>query len=224
MMTRSHFGWGIALTTFSGMFAIMSLFFGPQILRLDLRQDLPMVDVLKTFPMRGWQVILGEVLAPSLLLAAFQWLLISIFLVVSPEKLGSQELPFAMKLSACIGAAVVLPFLDLIAILLQNASVLLLPAWFQFDKSTPRGIETMGQQLILMFGQVLALALCLVPAALAFGAILFLTQLALSIGFGIILGAIAAGVIMCIEVAFAVRLLGGVFERFDLSAELSAQT
>jgi len=224
MMTRGHFGWGMAVTTFSGMFAIMSLFFGPQILRIDLRQDLPMVDVLKTFPMRGWQVVLGEVLAPALLLAAFQWLLIFVFLVASPEKFGALDLPFAMKLSACLGAVIVLPFLDLIAILLQNTGVLLLPAWFQFDKSAPRGIETMGQQLILMFGQVLALALCLIPAALAFGAILFLTQLALPIGFGIVLGAVAAGVVMCIEVAFAVRLLGGVFERFDLSAELSGQT
>ncbi|MGZ4961534.1 MAG: putative ABC exporter domain-containing protein [Limisphaerales bacterium] len=223
MMTRGHFAWGIAIATFSGMFAVMSLFFGPQIIRLDLRQDLPMIDVLKTFPMRGWQIVLGEVLAPALLLAAFQLVLIAIFLVGSPSQIGAQPLPFGMKLSACVAAAVVLPFLDLIAILLQNTSVLLLPAWFQFDKTTPRGIETMGQQLILIFGQVLTLSLCLAPAGLAFGAVLFVTQLALSIEIGIVLGAIAGAAVMCVEVAVAVRLLGKVFERFDLSAELGGQ-
>ncbi len=223
MMTRGHFAWGIAIATFSGMFAVMSLFFGPQIVRLDLRQDLPMIDVLKTLPMRGWQIVLGEVLAPALLLACFQWVLIAVFLVGSPSQFGTQPLPFGMKLSCCVAAAIALPFLDLIAILLQNTSVLLLPAWFQFDKTAPRGIETMGQQLILMFGQVLALALCLAPAGLVFGAVLFVTQLALSFEIGIVLGAIAGAAVMCVEVALAIRLLGKVFERFDLSAELSGQ-
>lgn len=223
MMTRGHFGWSIGLSVFSGMFGIMSLFFGPQLVRLDLRQDLPMIDVLKTLPMRGWQIVLGEVLAPALILACFQWILIAIFLAASPDKFGALELPFSMKLTFCLGAAIVLPVLDLIAILLQNTGVILLPAWFQFDKTTPRGIETMGQQLILMFGQVLALALCLLPAGLVFGGILFLSHYALPMEIGIVLGCIGAAAVMCAEVALAVRLLGGVFERFDLSAELMPQ-
>ena len=35
---------------------------GPQLLRNDLRQDLPVTDVLKMYPMPGWQIVLGEVL------------------------------------------------------------------------------------------------------------------------------------------------------------------
>ena len=31
-----------------------SLLLGPQLLRLDFRNDLPLADILKTFPMRGW--------------------------------------------------------------------------------------------------------------------------------------------------------------------------
>ena len=51
-----------------------SLLLGPQVLRLDFRHDLSRADVLKTFPVRGWQIALGEILAPVVVLAAFQWL------------------------------------------------------------------------------------------------------------------------------------------------------
>ena len=46
-----------------------SLLLGPQFLRLDFRQDLPLADMLKTFPLRGWQIALGEILAPAVVLA-----------------------------------------------------------------------------------------------------------------------------------------------------------
>lgn len=217
---RGNVGWSATISMGCGMFAIMSLFLGPQIMRQDFRQDLLMADVLKTFPMRGWEVVLGEVLAPAAILAFVQWILIAVFLVGSPSHIDRAQLAFGMKLSGCIAAAIIFPCLDLVAILLQNTGALLLPAWFQFDKTTPRGIETMGQQLILIFGQVLALALCLVPAAIAFALVFFLGQYVVGIGVGIVLGALAGAVMMAVEVAIAVRLLGRVFERFDLSAEM----
>jgi len=52
---------------------IWSLFLGPQLLRHDLRQDLPAADVLKMYPLRGWQLVLGELLAPVVILTAIQW-------------------------------------------------------------------------------------------------------------------------------------------------------
>lgn len=222
VVTRSHFQWSMLLTMFAAIFTGMSLFVGPQMVRLDFRQDLPMTDVLKTLPMRGWQVVLGEILAPTVLLAGVQWLLLLVFLLASPAKIGMQELDFGMKLSGCIAAALVLPCLDLIAVLLQNTGVLLLPAWFQFDKTAPRGIETMGQQLILIFGQMLALAIALIPAAAAFAGIVIIGHFVLPTGLAIVLASIAAAIVMCLEAALAIRVLGGVFERFDLSAELTA--
>ena len=55
------------------MMLAMSLFSGPQLLRNDLRQDLPAADVLKMFPMPGWQIVLGEVLAPAAMLAGVSY-------------------------------------------------------------------------------------------------------------------------------------------------------
>jgi hypothetical protein len=222
MISRGQFGWAFAIALCAVMFIALSVFLGPQLVRLDFRQDLPLTDILKLYPMRGWQVVLGEVLAPAFLLACLQWLLIAIFFVVSPEKIGKDHLPFGMKLGLCLAAAVALPFVDMIVILIQNTAVLLLPAWFQFDKTTPRGIETMGQQLILMFGQILALTLCLIPASAIFALIVFIGHYALPLEATFVLGAVAAAAVACAEIALTIRLLGGVFERFDLSAELNS--
>jgi ABC-2 type transport system permease protein len=222
MVSRGQFGWAFAISLCAIMFVAISIFLGPQLVRLDFRQDLPLTDILKLYPMRGWQVVLGEILAPAFLLACAQWLLIAVFLVVSPDSIGKDHFPFGMKLGVCLAAALALPFVDLIVILIQNTAVLLLPAWFQFDKSTPRGIETMGQQLILMFGQILALLLCLIPASAIFALVVFVGHYALPLEVCLVLGAIAAAAVACAEIALAVRLLGGVFERFDLSAELSS--
>ncbi len=46
----------------------VTLFFGPLATRCDLRQDLEMLDVLKSYPVRGYEVVRGEVAAPVVLI------------------------------------------------------------------------------------------------------------------------------------------------------------
>ncbi|HXR05370.1 MAG TPA: putative ABC exporter domain-containing protein, partial [Verrucomicrobiae bacterium] len=131
-----------------------SLLLGPQLLRLDFRNDLPLADILKTFPLRGWQIALGEILAPVVVLAALQWLLLLVgagFLFYLPVK---QE---ALFLAIALGAAVLLPVLDMLLLLIPNAAVLLFPSWIQTGKDSPRGIEATGQRLIFALGQMLTL-------------------------------------------------------------------
>ena len=82
---------------------VYSLLLGPQILRLDFRHDLPLADILKTFPVRGWQIALGEILAPVAVLAAFQWLLLLLAPVLIFYLPGKQE---ALFLAIALGAAV----------------------------------------------------------------------------------------------------------------------
>jgi hypothetical protein len=213
-------GVGLVVIVTVGIMLAMSLFYGPQVLRNDLRQDLPVADVLKMFPMPGWQVVLGEVLAPAAMLAGVQWLLVLFGTIFFPEQLDKYTIPLAVRLSVALAAVIVLPFIDLMALLIPNASVLFFPAWFQLGKDTPRGFETMGQQLILMFGQLLVLGLGLVPAGVAFTLFLsggsFLHWPLL----GVVLGAFAAAIILAVEAGIGIKLLGGAFERFDVSGEL----
>jgi len=210
---RNH---GISMVSaFFVAFALgYSLLLGPQLLRLDFRNDLPLADILKTFPMRGWQIALGEILAPVAVLVAFQWLLLLFgaglvfYLPVKPE---------ALFLAIACGAALLLPVLDLLLMLIPNAAVLLFPSWIQTGRDSPRGIEATGQRLIFALGQMLVLLLALLPAAAAFTGVFFLFYFTLGPAVAVPVAALAATVVLAAEAGFGVMLLGKLFERFDVT-------
>jgi hypothetical protein len=193
-----------------------SLLLGPQLLRLDFRHDLPRADILKTFPLRGWQIALGEILAPVAVLVAFQWLLLLVGAGLILYLSGKQT---ALFLAIAAGAFVLLPVLDALVLIIPNAVVLLFPSWIQTGKDSPRGIETTGQRLIIGIGQMLVLLLALVPAALAFAGIFILLKLALGLAAAVPFAALAAAVVVAVEAGFGVMLLGKLFERFDVTEE-----
>jgi hypothetical protein len=62
-------------------------------------------------------------------------------------------------------------------------------------------------------------AVTLVPVAIVFGAVLFLLNLVLSFGLAIPLASVASAVVLGVEIAFGVRLLGWLFERFDVTGD-----
>jgi hypothetical protein len=47
---------------------VLLLILGPQLARQDLRGDLPNTDILKTYPLHGWQIVCGELLTPLVVL------------------------------------------------------------------------------------------------------------------------------------------------------------
>jgi len=193
-----------------------SLLLGPQFLRSDFRSDLPMADVLKTYPLRGWQIALGEILAPVAVLAGFQWLLLLAgFGVVVFMPVKQESLVVAIGL----GAACLLPVLDFLLLIIPNATVLLFPSWVQTGKDGPRGIEATGQRLIFAVGQSLALVLALVPAALVFVAVYFTLKMAVGPIVPVPFAALAAAFMVAVEAVFGVWLLGRLFERLDVTEE-----
>ncbi len=188
-------------------------------IRSDFRQDLPAVDLLKTFPLRGWQIVLGEILAPVVILSVVQWLLLVFVLASSSGIPGSNAIPFSAQIGIGFGVAIIAPALNFISLLIPNAAVLLFPSWFQTGKDAPTGIEAMGQRLIFVFGQVLVMALSLAPAAGIFVLVFFLGRNVLVLPAIIPIASVIAAVILAIEGSVGLMLLGKFFERFDLSAE-----
>jgi len=193
-----------------------SLLLGPQLLRLDFRRDLPQADILKTFPLHGWQIALGEILAPVVVLVAFQWLMLLIGAGLVLYLSGAKTMLF---LAIAAGAAFLLPVLDVLLLIVPNAAVLLFPSWIQSGKDSPRGVEATGQRLIFALGQMLVLLLALIPAAAAFAGVFFLLQMALGMVAAVPLAALAAAVVVAVEAGFGVMLLGKLFERFDVTEE-----
>jgi hypothetical protein len=211
-------GWRPAVGMIAVMLMAWSLLIGAQLLRQDFRQDLALADLLKTYPLRGWQLALGELLAPAAVLTCIQWLLliviIGLFWQSIPPGLGRPE-----WLGLAFGAALIMPMLNLIILQIPNAAALAFPAWFQSAKSGGHGIEATGQRLIFMLGQLVVIAVALLPAVALFAGVFFLVKMLLGTAAALPLAAIAAALVLAVEAAFGVILLGWLFDRFDVSAE-----
>ena len=209
-----------------GWLVVMALFWsllaGPQLLRQDFRQDLRIADILKMYPLAGWRVVLGELLAPAAILSAVQWLLLlfgALALSRGPDGAG---IPVSARLSVAVGAAMILPMLNLVSLLIPNAAVLLFPGWFQSGQDRTQGIEATGQRLIFALGQLLVFLVSLIPAVAAFALVFFLLRIAASWIAAVPVASVAAAIALGLEAALGIGLLGRVFERFDLSAESQA--
>jgi hypothetical protein len=208
-----------AISFFCLMLITMSLVIGPQLLRQDFRQDLAMADILKMYPLRGWQVALGELLAPATILTGLQWSLLVAAVGLCSRVSSETEIPLTTRLALGSGAAVLLPMLNLISLLIPNLAVLLFPSWVQTDKDSPQGIEATGQRLIFMLGQLLVFIVALLPAALAFGAVFLVANYLVGWVAAVPPASLAAAVALAVESMLGLLLLGRLFERLDVSAE-----
>jgi hypothetical protein len=164
---------------------------------------------------------LGELLAPAAILTGLQW-----FLLLVAASLCSQT-PFpsvnrSVVVAICLGAAVIVPTLNLLILQIPNAAVLLFPAWFQTGRAAAHGIEATGQRIIFLLGQVLFFIVAIIPAVLAFALAFFFGQLLLGVTAAIPFAAIIAALVISGEAALGLVLLGQVFDRLDISAERPA--
>jgi ABC-2 type transport system permease protein len=195
------------------IWAGMLVVIGPQYVRNDLRGDLLKLDLLRSYPVRGWSVVLAEAGASTLLLTAIQLSLLSIgylaFLGNESMTPDLQERTFLLL--ACM---TFLPAINLLGMLIQNGAALLYPAWVHLGSGRAAGVEVLGQNLLMMVAFMATLALVLVlPAVIGGGAFLLLhTTLgswALVPASGLTLGVIG------FEAGLIIELLGRLFERTD---------
>jgi len=211
-------GWPMMIVIMTSALAAWSLFFGPQVLRQDFRRELPQMDMLKVLPLPSWQVALGQILTPVVLLTGAQWLLILVAMIFALQA-GSPHLSRGLIAGVGFSSLLLFPCLNLISLIIPNAAVLLFPAWFQTGKDAPHGIEATGQRLIFALGQLLALVLSVVPAALVFAIFFFVLRFVLPLWAVVPIASLAAAIGLLITAGFGVFLLGRLFNRFDLSNE-----
>jgi hypothetical protein len=200
------------------MLFVWSLLIGAQLVRCDFRQDLSAMDVLRIYPLRGWQVAVGELMAPLIILTGVQFLLLMLMAVLNLTGGGSIRLP-QLPLTWFAAAAIIAPFWNGLVLLIPNAAVLLFPGWFQSRPDAPQGIEVTGQRLLLLFGQMIVVGISIIPAALGFTLGFAPMQLAGAGAIAPLTGALAGAVVLAGEIVLGIWLLGKLFDRFDLAAE-----
>ncbi|HEY6808062.1 MAG TPA: putative ABC exporter domain-containing protein [Gemmatimonadales bacterium] len=198
----------------AGFLGLLAVAAGPFAVRFDFRRDLELVALLKVYPLRGRQVVAGEIAAPIVLLTLFAWGALAAALLTTLTNPGLPPLAERLPLAAAI--AVTIPAVLLVLVLVQNAAVLLLPAWMAVGQQRTAGLEAMGQRIVVMIGTMFALLVALVPAALIGGALFALADAtSLSTPVAVLVAAVAGSATVWAEGALAVHLLGGVFDRLD---------
>lgn len=197
------------------------LLFGPQLARNDLRGDLPNSDLIKAWPLPGWRVVLGGLLAPTVMLSAIAWLLVfGAALALSPSPGKALWLTPQLRVAALVALTLVLPGLCALQLLVPNAATLLFPAWAQTGKPAAGGMDVMGQRMIFFVGQFLCLLLALLPAIGAAILTIFLTKWLIGSAAAVLLATIPVLAIFAGELWLGVHWVGLRFEALDISAEL----
>jgi putative ABC exporter len=189
---------------------------GPQWVRNDLRGDLLKLDLLRSYPLPGWSVVIAEVSASTLVLTVIQLCLLVIGYLAF---LGNQSMEPTLdeRTLLLFAACVFLPGINLLGMIIQNGAALLYPAWVRLGSGRPAGVEALGQNMLMMvvFVGLLAVTL-LLPVAIGGGAFLLLHR-AIN-GWAALPATVLMLGTMTFEAALLVEWLGRLFERTDPAA------
>lgn len=186
----------------------------------QLRQGMAAMDLLKTYPIPGWQLALGELLGPLVLGTLLQWAALGIGAVLAASLFakihGAQLL---ITLSAC-ALGIILPALNVSMSILPSAAALYFPAWFRPQEAAAPGIENTGIRLIVGISQFLAIAAALLPAVFFAGCAWFAVgKWVPYFQWQAIAAAGTATFVLTIEVALGIAWLGDLYDQYDGSCE-----
>lgn len=210
------------IVVFSSMFSTALLVGGPMFMRREVQQTLTQLDITKAYPLAGWQIVLGQLLSPIVLLTFIEWFLLLCFILAVGA--AKQKVAFLVLLGAggMGGVALVVPPLVGLLLCLPYAGVLYFPAWAAASppQAGGAGIEMLGQRLIFMLGYLVVLVVALLPAAGAGALVFFIAHALIGQITAFILTTLVVSVILGAEFAAGVWWLGGKLDRFDLSTEM----
>ena len=206
-----------ALATICALAAAGVTLVGPQILRNDLRQDLVQIGTLKQWPVTGATLVRGEVLAPTVLLSVIVWGLVTAALVLSARVTFDMHLALAERVSWALAAMLVAPGIILVQIVVQNALAILFPAWVDLGATSARGMEVMGQRVLIAGGLIVTVGLSLFPAILVALVVSGVVRVLTGVD-TVVVSAAAGSLTLVLESALVIAALGRVVDRMDASA------
>jgi hypothetical protein len=193
--------------------AAFAVLLGPQVVRTDLRADLGHLDLLKTWPVKASTVIRGEMLWPVCVVTLVGWFAIVCAAMFSAA--AFPEVTLAWRLSISSATALLAPALVSAQYVIHNVTAVLLPAWVPLGDQRPRGLDAMGQRLILFGGVLVSLAIMILPGAAA-GAIVVIAFRRFIGAAALIPAAAVCGAIVLTEVLMATEAIAPAYERMDL--------
>jgi putative ABC exporter len=208
-------GFAQIVGVFAGIGSAFAVVMAPQLMRLDLRQDLQNLDVLKTWPVRAAAVVRGEIAWPAAVVTAIAWALGAIALFFSAEVF--EQTGLAWRTAVGVAALILAPALVAAQYTIHNAAALIFPAWVPVGSGRPRGVDAMGQRLILLGATWLMLVVALIPG-LIIGAILWIAFFRFVGPWVLVPAALVCLATVAVEVLLATEALGPAYERLDITS------
>ena len=223
LMGNTYWKAGGAIATLGTIGIWYGLIQGPLITRLDLRQDLGNLDILRTYPLPGWRIMAGELLAPTAVLTGIVWLgILAWYLGLhghQPPALSMVWFGPAMRVVISGAAAFVTPFVLLVEFIIPNLAATLFPALFRMAPGRARGLDQMGHRMLFGFGQLAGLLLILAaPVALGW-LVTYLFHFLLGAGPALITGTLIGVIVLSAEAVLGIWFLGTRFDRLTPLAE-----
>jgi hypothetical protein len=152
---------------------------------------------------------------PGALVTVGAWLLIAMATSLSAAVFTRTGL--LMRLSIGGAVAILAPALVFAQLAIHNGVALLFPAWVPQGQQRARGLDAMGQRLIMLGGTWLLLVIMTLPAAIAAGILWFVLG-RIDGPLAIVPAALAGAAILAVEVLVATEMLGPLYEKIDLLA------
>ncbi|MFN7980766.1 MAG: putative ABC exporter domain-containing protein [Vicinamibacterales bacterium] len=115
------------LGSFSTLGALFTTLMAPQIVRMDLREDLAHLEWLKAWPVRGAEVLRGEILWPAALVTAVAWMFGGVALLLSVT--SRSLVPMASRSAFWLAFLLLIPGVVLAQYTVHNAIAVIFPGW-----------------------------------------------------------------------------------------------
>jgi hypothetical protein len=200
---------------FAMISAVFAVLLGPQMIRMDVRDDLQHLELLKTWPVPASAVVRGELVWPAVLISTVALSLMAVALALSGSTFPHVHV--GERIAYGVAGMAVAPGLVLAQLAIQNAGALIFPAWVPLGNQRARGLDAMGQRIITLGGAWLVLAVLALPGVLAGGTIWFVFRRWLG-PFVFVPAAGACAAVLLVEALLATEALGPAYERLDIMA------
>jgi ABC-2 type transport system permease protein len=214
-MSAGREGPAATLGVFAGAAAIFAILMAPQVVRIDIRQDLQHLELLKTWPVKASAIVRGELLWPGILITAAAWTMIALATALSGTILP--RIGVGWRVSIGLAVAILAPALVFAQLTVHNVVSLMFPAWVPLGHQRARGLDAMGQRLIMLGATWLLLIVAALPGAIAGGFVWFALGQFLGPA-GLLPAAVLCAAIIAVEVLLATEAVGPVYERLDVMA------
>lgn len=208
-----------AIAGVAAMLGAWLFLIGPMFVQRGLRDTVDQLDILKSSPLHGWQIALGQLLTPVLIITGVQWLLLLLAMLCFRAEAGATLWTYGNVFSAGVGLLLMAPPLCALMLCVPFAGLLYFPAWTATIGARNGGFEVMGQRMIFMGAYIGTLLVALLPAALVGGLCFLLLNWSLGLAVALLGSSVVAAVVISGELAGAVYWLGRRIDAFDVSLE-----